>query len=79
MPIKESKREKFTFVEGGKANTSLYPILDGLRSAQRSWASQGNRNVLITKFLKQLLVQESFSTKTGKILKRKKKKNGKEN
>lgn len=68
LPIKESKREKFIFVEGGKANTSLYPILDGLRSAQRSWASQGNRNVLITKFLKQLLVQDSFSTKTDLLL-----------
>ncbi|XP_057369530.1 betaine aldehyde dehydrogenase-like [Daphnia carinata] len=68
LPIKESKCEKFIIVEGGKANTSLYPILDGLRSAQRSWAIQGNRNVFVIKFLKQLLVQDSFSTKTDLLL-----------
>lgn len=61
-----SGKLKTTGAGNGKANTGLYPVLDGLRAAQRSWAGQGNKNVLVAKFLKRLLVQDSFPDKAGK-------------
>nr|CAH0109071.1 unnamed protein product [Daphnia galeata] len=68
LPVKESKLKNVATVEDGKPNTTLFPILDSLHSTQRSWAGQGNRSVLVTKFLKQLLTQESFITKTDLLL-----------
>ncbi|XP_046456793.1 uncharacterized protein LOC124203933 [Daphnia pulex] len=68
LPVKDSKLNNVSSFGDGKPNATLLPILDSLRLTQRSWAGQGNRNVLVTKFLKQLLTQEPLITKTDLLL-----------
>ena len=48
-----------------KTNTALFPQLDALRNAQRPWAVQGNKKLLLVKFLMQLMNDSQLSAQKG--------------
>jgi hypothetical protein len=52
-------------VTDGITNTALHATVDGLRTAQNSWAVQSDKSLIMIKVLKQLLGQDPFFAKTG--------------
>lgn len=60
-----------TLAADGKTNTTLYSVLDGLRTSQRSWALQpaDHKRSLLAKLLKQLMGLASFKPQAEELLK----------
>lgn len=61
---------KLPTIPDGKTNVGIYSLLDGLRTAQRSWTSQptDQKRQLILKVLKQLIAQNSSQHQQAELM-----------